>query len=173
MVYITYYMSPIGKLLLASKNNKLVGVWMEKQKYYFAIPKEEIKENNDLEIFVNTKKWLDRYFKKENPNVNELDIEFLGSDFRKKVWQQVLAIPYGKTITYKEIAKKIACVYSYKQMSAQAVGSSLGHNPLLIIVPCHRVVGTNKTLKGYAGGLAKKKYLLELEGVDIESFKNA
>ena len=89
------------------------------------------------------------------------------------MWQQVLAIPYGKTITYKEIAKKIACVYSYKQMSAQAVGSSLGHNPLLIIVPCHRVVGTNKTLKGYAGGLAKKKYLLELEGVDIESFKNA
>ena len=107
MIYTTHYKSPIGDILLASKNNKLIGLWIEGQKYYFSNLKEEIKEE-DTEILLKAKEWLDRYFKGEKPSINELDLDPLGSDFRKSVWKILCEIPYGEVITYKDIADTIA-----------------------------------------------------------------
>ena len=168
MIYTDTYKSPIGNLLIASKDNKLVGVWMEKQKYYLSNFKEEIVETKNLEILVKTKKWLDRYFNGENPDINELEINPIGSEFRKSVWEILKNIPYGEVITYNDIAKELARQKEIKKMSAQAVGGAVGHNPISIIIPCHRVVGTNGSLTGYAGGIKKKIYLLEHEKVNMD-----
>ena len=167
MIYTSTYSSPLGDILLASKNNELVGLWFKDQKYFLGPIKEKTKEKNNEEIFLKTKSWLDRYFKGEQPNIKELSLNPIGSDFRKEVWKILCDIPYGKTITYKEIADKIAKEKGIKSMSAQAVGGAVGHNPISIIIPCHRVVGTNGNLTGYAGGLDKKEYLLKLEQVNI------
>ena len=167
MIYTSTYSSPLGDILLASKNNELVGLWFKDQKYFLGTIKEKTKEKNNEEIFLKTKNWLDRYFKGEQPNIKELSLNPIGSDFRKEVWKILCDIPYGKTITYKEIADKIAKEKGIKSMSAQAVGGAVGHNPISIIIPCHRVVGTNGNLTGYAGGLDKKEYLLKLEQVNI------
>ena len=167
MIYTSTYSSPLGDILLASKNNELVGLWFKDQKYFLGPIKEKTKEKNNEEIFLKTKNWLDRYFKGEQPNIKELSLNPIGSDFRKEVWKILCEIPYGKTIAYKEIADKIAKEKGIKSMSAQAVGGAVGHNPISIIIPCHRVVGTNGNLTGYAGGLDKKEYLLKLEQVNI------
>lgn len=163
MIYISHYLSPLGDILLASKNNELIGLWFKDQKYYLESIKEEIVEKNNEEIFLKTKDWLDRYFKGGQPNIKELSLNPIGSTFRKKVWKILCNIPYGKTMTYKEIADKISKEKGLKSMSAQAVGGAVGHNPISIIIPCHRVVGSNGNLTGYAGGLDKKEYLLKLE----------
>ena len=166
MIYISHYPSPLGDILLASLNNELIGLWFEGQKYYLASINEEMQEKNDEEIFLKTKNWLDRYFKGGQPNIKELSLNPIGSDFRKKVWKILCDIPYGKTITYKEIAEKLAKEKGLKSMSAQAIGGAVGHNPISIIIPCHRVVGSNGKLTGYAGGLDKKEYLLKLEKIE-------
>lgn len=163
MIYTTYYNSPIGKLLLASKENKLIGLWTEGQKYYLSGIEEEFTKNDDEKILIETKKWLNRYFNGEKPCPNELDLAPIGSKFRKNVWDILCKIPYGKVITYNDIAKEIAKKRKINKMSAQAVGGAVGHNPISIIIPCHRVVGTNGSLTGYAGGLDKKEYLLKFE----------
>ncbi len=163
MIYTSTYSSPLGDILLASKNNELIGLWFKGQKYYLGSIKEETKEKNDEEILIKTKNWLDRYFKGEKPNIRELTLNPNGSSFRKEVWKILCEIPYGSTLTYKEIAEKLAKERGLKSMSAQAVGGAVGHNPISIIIPCHRVVGTNGNLIGYAGGLDKKEYLLDLE----------
>ena len=162
-----HYISPIGDILLASKNNKLIGLWIEGQKYYLYNIKEEMKEEN-TEILVKAKEWLDRYFKGEKPNINELALDPIGSDFRKRVWKILCEIPYGEVITYKDIANIIAKEKGLKKMSCQAIGNAVSHNPISIIIPCHRVVGTNGSLTGYAGGIYKKAYLLEHEKVNME-----
>ena len=167
MIYTSNYNSPIGKLLLASKGHQLIGLWIEGQKYYFSCLKDEIKEE-DTEILIKTKKWLDRYFKGENPSINELDLNPLGSDFRKSVWKILCEIPYGEVITYKDIADTIAKQKNLKKMSSQAIGGAVSHNPISIIIPCHRVVGSNGSLTGYAGGIDKKVYLLNHEKVNME-----
>ncbi len=166
MIYTTVYNSPLGKLTLASKNNKLIGVWIKGQKHFFGNLKDETKENNDLAIFKETRKWLDSYFNGENPQIANLDLNPEGTDFRLKVWEILKEIPYGEVITYGEIAKKID-----SNMASQAVGGAVGHNPISIIVPCHRVVGFDGKLTGYAGGLENKIKLLELEGVKIKDLK--
>lgn len=168
MIFITHYNSPIGDILLAAKNEKLIGLWLENQKYYCSTIKEEVQENSKDEVLIKTKKWLDRYFNHEQPNIKELDLELIGTDFRKKVWNILMDIPYGQVTTYKEIAKKIALEKGIKQMSTQAIGSAIGHNPISIIIPCHRVVGTSGSLTGYAGGIMLKKYLLEHEKVNMD-----
>ena len=168
MIYTSTYQSPIGNLLIASKDNKLVGLWMENQKYYLSNFKEEIVEIENLEILERTKKWLDRYFNGEKPKINELEISPIGSEFRKSVWEILKNIPYGEVITYNDIAKELAKQKGIKKMSAQAVGGAVGHNPISIIIPCHRVVGTNGSLTGYAGGIKKKIYLLEHEKVNMD-----
>ena len=167
MIYVANYKSPIGNLLIASKNNKLIGLWIEGQKYYFSNFKDEVQQL-DNNILLDTKKWLDKYFNKEKPSINELELNPIGSEFRQEVWKILCTIPYGKVITYNDIAKQIAHNRGINKMSAQAIGGAVGHNPISIIIPCHRVVGTNGSLTGYAGGIDKKIYLLKLEEVNME-----
>lgn len=168
MLYTMYYDSPIGRLLLAEREGALVGVWMEGQKYFLGSFKEDREEKADSGILNKTKEWLDRYFKGEKPAIQELTLTPTGSDFRKEVWKILCEIPYGQVMTYGEISRKIAESHGLNRMSAQAVGGAVGHNPISIIIPCHRVVGTNGSLTGYAGGLQRKIKLLKLEGVDMD-----
>ena len=170
MIYITYYLSPIGKLLLASDGIFLTGLWIEGQKYFPKNLKEKVQNKDSEEILVKTKKWLEKYFNKEKPEITELELEPIGGEFRKRVWKILCEIPYGKVITYGEIARRVARETNKKSMSAQAIGGAVGHNPISIIIPCHRVVGSNGNLTGYAGGIDKKIKLLELEGVNINNF---
>lgn len=165
MLYQTKYNSPIGKLTLASDSEKLIGLWIEGQKYFASTVKCEMIEENKLPIFQKTKNWLDRYFKGEKPVIPELLLSPSGSEFRQKVWKILCEIPYGEVTTYGDVAKKLGA----SKMSAQAVGGAVGHNPISIIIPCHRVVGHNGNLTGYAGGLDLKRKLLQYEGVRISN----
>lgn len=170
MIIFSHYSSFLGDLLLAVKEDKLIGLWIEAQKYYLANFQEEMKEDNQNEMIVKTKKWLDKYFKGEKPSIKDLDYYFIGTDFQKQVWKILQTIPYGTVVTYKDIALELAKQKGIKSMSSQAVGNAVGHNPISIIIPCHRVIGSNKSLTGYAGGIDKKLKLLELEKVDVSSF---
>lgn len=170
MIYVSKYKSPLGKITLASDGENLIGLWIEGQKYYFSSLKQEIIKQDNLEIFNKTKKWLERYFNKEKPQIAELKLAPIGNEFRQNVWKILKKIPYGETTTYGEIAKQLAKIMKKEKMSAQAVGGAVGHNPISIIIPCHRVVGKSGSLTGYAGGIDKKVKLLELEGVDMSKF---
>lgn len=165
MIYTSFYKSPIGEILLASKDNKLIGAWIEGQKYYLEKLDCNIQENDTEEILIKAKKWLDRYFNLEKPDIRELTLAPIGGEFRQRVWKILCQIPYGETITYGEIAKQIAKEMGKVKMSAQAVGGAVGHNPISIIIPCHRVIGVNGNLTGYAGGIDIKRKLLKLERV--------
>ena len=168
MIYYTEYLSPIGKIVMAGNEEGLAGLWFAGQKYFMAgMPKADCLQNVDLKIFLLTKNWLDRYFAGEKPSISEIPVNPNGSAFRKQVWDILRQIPYGETVTYKEIASKIAKSLNKYSMSAQAVGGAVGHNPISIIIPCHRVMGSNGSLTGYAGGLEKKIALLTLEGAKI------
>lgn len=167
MFYKTNYKSPLGLLMLASDGENLIGLWLEGQKYFCASIKEELTEKNDLPIFQKTKDWLDRYFQGKKPLITELPLAPIGGEFRQEVWKILCNIPYGELLTYGEIAKMIAAKKEKLTMSAQAVGGAVGHNPISIIIPCHRVVGSNGNLTGYAGGIDKKIKLLEHEGVNM------
>lgn len=168
MIYKTNYQSPIGNILLASDGKSLVGLWIEKQKYFASSLNTEMVENSDLKVFQDTKNWLERYFSNKKPEITELPLAPAGSDFRKTVWEILCEIPYGKVTTYGEISKKIANQMKKSTMSARAIGGAVGHNPISIIIPCHRVIGANGNLTGYAGGLDLKIKLLEHEGVDTK-----
>lgn len=168
MLYTMYYDSPIGRLLLVEKEGALVGVWIEGQKYFLGSLNEDMEEKEDSKILNETKKWLDRYFRGERPEIDELSLTPLGSEFRKEVWKILCEIPYGEVTTYGEISKKIAKSRGIERMSAQAVGGAVGHNPIAIIIPCHRVVGADGNLTGYAGGIQRKIKLLKLEGAGME-----
>ena len=170
MKYSTSYSSPLGLITMVSNGEKLIGLWLEGQKYFAETIIKEVVENDDLEIFTSTKQWLNRYFAGDKPNISELALEASGGEFRKIVWEILCEIPYGETITYGEIAKKVSIKMNKKSMSSQAVGGAVGHNPISIIIPCHRVVGANGNLTGYAGGIDKKIRLLEHEGVDMSKF---
>lgn len=165
--YSTKYSSPIGTITLASDEDNLVGLWMEGQKYYGDTIPDKMVENGELSIFITVKKWLDRYFTGEKPEISELPLAPTGGEFRKGVWQILCEIPYGEVITYSDIAKKMAAKMNKEKMSCQAVGGAVGHNPISVIIPCHRVVGSNGSLTGFSGGISKKIKLLELEGVDM------
>ncbi len=162
MINISYYDSPIGKMLLASKNGKLVGVWIKGQKYYLDQVNEQIQEKEE-EILQKTRVWLTKYFKGENPRITELELAPVGSEFRQMVWKLLCEIPYGEVTTYGALAEKLAQKMKKSKMSAQAVGGAIAHNPISIIIPCHRVVGANGGLTGYAGGIDKKQELLQHE----------
>ena len=168
MFYEAMYNSPLGKITICSDGTNLIGLWLENQKYFASTIQEEMIENNTLEIFKRTKNWLDRYFTGENPDISEIPLAPIGSDFRQEVWQILCEIPYGQVTTYGDIAKKIAERMVVEKMSAQAIGGAVGHNPISIIIPCHRVIGTNGNLTGYAGGIETKIKLLQHEGVNME-----
>ena len=161
MQYISHYTSPIGDILLAADDAGLTGLWFQGQKY-FARGLEKEQEERNLPVFDQTKTWLDLYFSGKEPDFLP-PLHLIGTDFQKQVWEILLAIPYGKTTTYGKIAGQIAQRRGLAHMSAQAVGGAVGHNPISIIVPCHRVLGTDGSLTGYAGGVDKKIHLLSLE----------
>ncbi|MBO4284799.1 MAG: methylated-DNA--[protein]-cysteine S-methyltransferase [Alphaproteobacteria bacterium] len=167
MDYIHHYQSPLGGITLASDGKALTGLWFDEQKY-FADTLDKDFEEKALPIFEQVSQWLDIYFSGKAPDFTP---PFLmkTTPFRKAVWKIMLSIPLGKTMTYGEIAAKIAKQKGIKQMSAQAVGGAVGHNSISLIIPCHRVVGTNGSLTGYAGGIEKKVKLLELEKVNMSN----
>lgn len=165
MYYSTDYASPVGRLTLASDGKNIVGLWMEGQKYFSGSIKESMSSRDDLPVFTAVKDWLDRYFAGEKPQVAGLALAPEGSAFRQEVWKLLCEIPYGEVMTYGAIAKKMAEKMNRQSMSAQAVGGAVGHNPISIIIPCHRVIGSDGSLTGYAGGLERKIWLLELEGL--------
>lgn len=158
MYYSTDYSSPIGKMLIASDGEAICGVWFYGQKHF---PSTDFIVNDDLAIFKKVANWLDEYFNGKNPKVN-FKLKPHGSHFRQRVWKILSEIPYGETRTYGEIASMIS-----PTMSAQAVGVAVGHNPISIIVPCHRVLGKDGKLTGYAGGIDRKISLLKLEHIDF------
>lgn len=160
------YSSPIGSLLLAAEDERLKGLWIEGQKYWAATLPDGC-EQRETPILTAASRWLDSYFSGGQPKPQELMLSPSGSDFRQLVWQLLQEIPYGKVVTYQEIAHRAAQKLGRQSMSAQAVGGAVGHNPISIIIPCHRVIGSDRSLTGYAGGLEKKRWLLEMEGADI------
>jgi methylated-DNA-[protein]-cysteine S-methyltransferase len=169
MYYSTTCPSPLGTIALASDGDSLVGLWLEGQKYHSDKMPETMTENDGLPIFTATKKWLDKYFARKNPDVAGLPLSPIGGEFRQEVWRILCEIPYGEVTTYGAVAKEVAARLGKERMSSQAVGGAVGHNPISIIVPCHRVVGSSGSLTGYGGGIGLKVKLLELEGVDMSS----
>lgn len=165
MTYIHHYNSPLGKITMASNGLALTGLWFDGQKYFAETINDEIEEKSLL-IFNKTAKWLDIYFGGKEPDFTP-EVIIKGTPFRKAVSEIILSVPYGKTMTYGEIASKIAKQKGIERMSAQAVGGAVGHNSISIIIPCHRIVGTNGSLTGYAGGIDRKIELLKLEKVDM------
>lgn len=165
MQYTSTYQSPVGEILLACDELGLTGLWFKGEKYYaLSLGKEN--EERETSVLADVKRWLDIYFSGHEPDSTP-PIHMIGSPFQLSVWEILRQIPYGKTTTYGEISKRLAAD-RLSGMSAQAVGGAVGHNPISIIVPCHRVVGSNGSLTGYAGGLQKKIKLLTHEGVDME-----
>ena len=161
MQYTTFYESPIGRMLLAADDAGLTGLWFEGQKYFARCLDRETEEK-ELPVFAEAKRWLDIYFSGKEPDFTP-PLHFTGTDFQKEVWEILCAIPYGQTMTYGAIADRLAKKRGLSRMSAQAVGGAVGHNNLSIIVPCHRVVGSDGSLTGYAGGIERKTFLLNLE----------
>lgn len=165
MYYTFDYISPLGGIIMASDGQSLTGLWFDGQKYFADnLPEEHIKRQ--LPVFMQAAEWLDIYFSGKAPNFTPpLSMEGI-SPFRKRVWEIMLGIPFGQVSTYGQIAKQIAAETG-RNVSAQAVGGAVGHNSISLIIPCHRVVGTNGSITGYAGGVDKKLALLKMEGTDI------
>ena len=161
MVYTWHYDSPLGGITLASDGDALAGLWLDGQ-HIFADSLEKEREEKLLPVFEDTCRWLDIYFSGKDPGFTP-KLSVCTTDFRKRVLEILLTIPYGKTMTYGEIAAQIAREKGLEQMSAQAVGGAVGHNPISLIIPCHRVVGAGGSLTGYAGGIDKKARLLQME----------
>jgi methylated-DNA-[protein]-cysteine S-methyltransferase len=161
-LWFTYH-SSLGEITVASDGANITGLWFAGQKYYAEVLGTKIKAA-DLPVFQGATEWLNCYFAGKEPAfMPPLAME--GSDFRLSVWKILRAIPYGKLISYGDIAKKIALKTGQQKISPRAVGGAVGHNPISIMVPCHRVVGSGGSLTGYAGGIDKKIKLLNLEGV--------
>ena len=164
MVYTCTYQSALGNILLAADEIGLTGLWFEGQKYFAnTLPDETVSQ--EIPILTEAKSWLDMYFAGEEPKFTPA-LHLTGSPFRQAVWKILLQIPYGQTVTYGEIAQQLAAEQGISTMSAQAVGGAVGHNKISIIIPCHRVIGADGSLTGYAGGIDKKIALLKLEGTD-------
>lgn len=166
MTYLSKYKSKLGDIILASDGINLTGLWFNGQKYFLSNVEKETEEKN-LEIFEKTKIWLNKYFSGEKVSPNELNLKPEGTVFRKKIWRILCEISYGQITTYSKIGEMLAKKENKKSYSAQAIGGAVGHNPISIIIPCHRVIGVNGNLIGYAGGLEKKKKLLEIERMEI------
>ncbi|MCM1124534.1 MAG: methylated-DNA--[protein]-cysteine S-methyltransferase [Eubacterium sp.] len=161
MQYTNRYESPLGRITLAADETGLTGLWFAGQKYY-ALHLDREHEEKDLPVFAQAKKWLDLYFVGKEPDFWP-PLHLIGSAFQREVWELLCQIPYGQTTTYGALAKRLAEKRGLPGMSAQAVGGAVAHNPISVIVPCHRVVGADGKLTGYAGGLDKKTALLRLE----------
>ena len=158
MEYYLQYDSPVGMLLLTCRDGALTGLWMDA-----SVPADALPGVNQP-VLRSAKRWLEEYFRGNAPDIRDLQLAPRGTAFQKAVWQILCNIPCGETRTYGSIAREMAVLLGKEKMSAQAVGQAVGKNPISIIIPCHRVVGTNGKLTGYAGGLEKKAWLLRHEG---------
>jgi methylated-DNA-[protein]-cysteine S-methyltransferase len=168
MLYKKNYQSPLGEMTLLSDETYLLGLWFKEQKYFAAnYDLNRAKEDKSLPL-INAIEWLESYFKGETPDSKKIKLKPEVTEFRKKVLKILIDVPYGSLITYKEISNLLQINEEKKRNMSQAVGGAVGHNPLSIIIPCHRVVGTDGSLTGYAGGLEKKKTLLALEQVHFK-----
>ena len=156
MVYTAHYDSPLGGITLASDGRALMGLWCDGQKHFGSTLGTQTSSSAIIPVFDDTRRWLDIYFSGREPDFMP-PLSLSGTTFQQRVWEDLLSIPYGHTVTYGELARLIGC------RSAQAVGGAVGRNPISIIVPCHRVVGADGSLTGYAGGLDRKRVLLQLE----------
>ena len=167
MLYINHYQSPLGGMTMSSNGEALTGLWFDCSQQNSSSLKgvKREKTNNSSKVFDEAEEWLNIYFTGRAPNFMP-NISLDGTEFQETVWDILLSIQYGEIITYGQIADKIAKERGLECMSAQAVGGAVSHNPIALIIPCHRVVGKNNNLTGYAGGLEKKIELLKLEGVD-------
>ncbi len=166
MDYTSQISSPIGAITLASNGSALTGLWFAGQKHFprFSFTETDVKT---LPVFTDTVRWLNIYFTGKNPDFTP-ETALRGTEFQKNVWNTLRAVPYGETITYGVIAKKVAFMMKMSNMSAQAVGGAVARNPISIIIPCHRVIGSNGSLTGYAGGLDRKRILLDMESGTID-----
>ena len=153
--------TPLGPIQAAAEGKALRGLWFSGQKYFPAGADGWINKP-DHPVFVSLKTWLKDYFARKNPK-NPIPLSPRGTDFQQEVWKLLREIPYGRTITYGSIAERLNA--GGIKASAQAVGGAVGHNPISLVIPCHRVLGADGSLTGYAGGLEKKQALLELEGI--------
>lgn len=161
MLYTSHYDSPLGGMTLVSDGTALVGLYFDGQKY-FAEGLDAKRTQKNLPIFEEARRWLDVYFSGRKPDFTPPTAP-AGTAFQQSVWEILRTIPYGQTVTYGAIARRIEQNTGCR-MSAQAVGGAVGRNPISILIPCHRVVGTNGSLTGYAGGIDKKERLLQWEG---------
>ena len=170
MFYFAHCESPVGELMLAGDERHVSGLWMEGQKYFGATLPGGAVERENLPVFCAARQWLQDYFAGKRPEPSDLPLAPAGGAFRQLVWKILLEIPYGQVAAYGWIAKEAAKRRGRASMSSQAVGGAVGHNPISILIPCHRVVGSDGSLTGYAGGLDKKRWLLKHEGVDLSRF---
>jgi methylated-DNA-[protein]-cysteine S-methyltransferase len=161
-IYTCSIETPLGPMTAAAEDEALTGLWFTGQKYFPSKADSWTNKREQL-VFAALRSWLEAYFEGKNPHV-DFSLNPHGSAFQKSVWEILLQIPYGKITTYGEIAKQLERKQDIASMSAQAVGGAVGHNPVSLVIPCHRVVGAGGHLTGYAGGIDKKEFLLKLEG---------
>ncbi len=169
MEYTYHYESPLGKMIMSAEDNALTGLWFGQERENertFTGASGNVQEEK-LPVFVQTCRWLNLYFAGEIPDFLP-KLQLKGTEFRQRVWEILLTIPYGETMTYGEIADMIARERGRERMSAQAVGGAVGHNPIPILVPCHRVLGAGRRLTGYTGGIEKKIRLLQIENIEFQ-----
>jgi len=168
MIYIDTYDSPLGELTLACDGESLTGLWLDRQKYFMEhVAEAEVR--NDLPILLEAQAWLGCYFSGKDPGFLPA-VKPSGTVFRERVWKLLSEIPYGQVTTYGQLASRIAAETGIAQMSSRAIGGAVGHNPISIIIPCHRVIGSTGSLTGFGGGIARKIQLLELEGIDTNRY---
>lgn len=161
-MYTAHCASPVGELLLASDGENLTGLWLAGQKHYADGLDDGVETDCSLPLFRQTKRWLEDYFAGERPAIDLIPLAPKGSEFRRRICQLMCEIPYGTLTTYGQLAKEYETRFGQKT-SARAVGGAVGHNPISIVIPCHRVVGADGAITGYAGGVDKKTFLIELE----------
>lgn len=167
MCYTCTYASPLDEITLACDNtgDNLIGLWLQGQHHHGGTMGQQAAAPNNMPALKAATQWLNKYFAGKKPTCHEISLAPTGTAFRQEVWRILCEIPYGEVVTYGSIAKQMAAKMGKKAMSSQAVGGAVGHNPISIIIPCHRVIGTNGTLTGYAGGIGLKAQLLKLEGI--------
>lgn len=163
LIYYSEYVSPIGRIILSSTSTHLTGLCFEDP----TVPSVTTPNGSELSIMKQTKQWLDAYFSGQAPDISFLPLSFEGTPFQKTVWELLTHIPYGTLSTYGILARETARRLNKNAMSAQAIGGAVGRNPISIIIPCHRIIGSNRTLIGYTGGLSRKQWLLENEKANL------
>lgn len=169
MLYVTTYESEyIDLITIGSDGENIIGLWIGKKHYLKNNINQIVERKDNLKVFIIVKKWLDKYFKGDNPSIDDIPINLKGTEFQKIVWDILLEIQYGATTTYIEIGKKVAKRLGKEKMSSQAIGAAVGKNPILIIIPCHRVISTKGELRGYSAGIEYKENLLKLEKIYLK-----